>query len=183
MLKAKNQAASYTWTGISWWGSNRFKFQDFRKVTDSSRGISEIFLKFINFFGKMATCNWHILETIGSFKGPGLNHICVRLCPALSHLLHNLVFLLTPVWELFAVGNNVTIPDRLSHETPLTCEETSSNKLEHNESNVNLNICNFDQVLSHWFQTRKSSHTGAGRKAGQWRRHGRGGTQLNIDVI
>jgi hypothetical protein len=29
-------------------------------------------------------------------------------------------------------------------------------KLGNNESDVNLNICSFDQVLSHWFPTRKS---------------------------
>ena len=40
-----------------------------------------------------------------------------------------------------------------------------------------------DQVLSHWFPTRKSSHTGAGKKTRQGRRRGRGGAQLNEVVI
>jgi hypothetical protein len=33
-----------------------------------------------------------------------------------------------------------------------------------------------DWVLSHWFPTRRSCHAGAGKKTGQWRRCGKGGT-------
>ena len=40
-----------------------------------------------------------------------------------------------------------------------------------------------DQVLSHWFPTRKSSHTGAGRKTEQWKSRGRGKAQPNEDVF
>ena len=43
----------------------------------------------------------------------------------------------------------------------------SINSLGNNGSDVNLNICNFDRVLSHWFPMRKSSHASAGRKTGQ----------------
>jgi hypothetical protein len=46
-----------------------------------------------------------------------------------------------------------------------------------------LNICNFDQVLSHWFPTRKSSHACAGMETGQWKRRGKSKAQLNEDVI
>ena len=40
-----------------------------------------------------------------------------------------------------------------------------------------------DRVLSHWFWMMKKSNVGAGRKTGQWRKHERGETQLNKDVI
>ena len=40
-----------------------------------------------------------------------------------------------------------------------------------------------DRVLSHWFPMGKSSNAGAGRKTGQRRRCGKGGAQLNEDVI
>ena len=45
-----------------------------------------------------------------------------------------------------------------------------------------LNVLS-DRVLSHRFPTGKSSHTCVGKKTGQWRRRGRGGAQLNEDVI
>jgi hypothetical protein len=64
------------------------------------------------------------------------------------------------------LGTNVTIPGHLRHEAPLVCEGTSSFKLGNNESDVNLNVCSFDWVLSHWFPTRKSSQVGAGMKTG-----------------
>ena len=67
----------------------------------------------------------------------------------------------------FPLGTNLTIPGYLSHEALLVCEETLSSKLGNNESDVNLNVCNFDWVLTHWFPTRKSSHVGAGRVTGQ----------------
>ena len=37
--------------------------------------------------------------------------------------------------------------------------DNSINQLGNNESDVNLNICNFDHVLPHWFPMRKSAHT------------------------
>jgi hypothetical protein len=46
---------------------------------------------------------------------------------------------------------------------------TSSTKLGDNESDVDLNSCNFDQGLSHWCPTAKSSHACAGKKTGHWR--------------
>ena len=48
-------------------------------------------------------------------------------------------------------GTNVTIPGHLSHQAHLACEETPSINLGDKKSDVNLNICNFDRILSHWF--------------------------------
>ena len=89
---------------------------------------------------------------------PGLNHICVQLGPTPPSLLG---LLPAPAWELFLVGNQ--------------CDNTWLNDQALNGLS--------DRVLSHWFPTRKSSHAGAGRKTRQWRRHGRGGVQLNTYVI
>jgi hypothetical protein len=89
------------------------------------------------------------------------------------------------------LGTNVTIPGHLSHWAPLACEGTTS---------INLGIM---KVMSAWifvtltkychigsqrervpnFPTRKSSHTCAGMKIGQRKRHGRGMAQPNEDVI
>ena len=86
---------------------------------------------------------------------PRLNHICVRLGPILP----------TPL----------SLPGLLARP----CVGT----LENDESDVNLNICNFDRVLSHWFPMRRSSHAGAGRKTGHRKRRGKGGAQPSINVI
>ena len=48
---------------------------------------------------------------------------------------------------------------------------------------VTLNICNFDQVLSHQSPTRKNCHACAGRKTEQWKKLGGDKAQANEDVI
>ena len=68
------------------------------------------------------------------------------------------------------VGTNVTIPGHLKPLSSFGMWRNSINYLGNNESNVNLNIYNFDWLLSHWFPTGKSSHIGACKKFGQWRR-------------
>ena len=98
----------------------------------------------------------------------GLNQICVRLGHAPSHASF-------VAWStrLHMRGNssplrtNVTIPGHLSCLAPFACEITPLIKLGNNESDVNLNGCNSNRVLSNWFPTRsKSSHAGAGRRLG-----------------
>ena len=90
-------------------------------------------------------------------------------------LLHCPVSLPAPAWELFPVENQRDNTRSLKSLSFFGMWRNSINQLGNNESDVNLNICNLDRVLSHWFPTRKGSHAGAGRKTRQRRRHGRGG--------
>ena len=125
---------------------------------------------------KVTSVSWDV--------GPRLDHIFIQLGPAPPTPPSLPSLPPTLAWELFPAGNQCDNTRSLKPlKAPLACEGTLSSKLGNNESDVTLNICNFDRVLSHWFPTRKSFHTNAGRKTGQWRRHGRDGVQLNEDVI
>ena len=85
-----------------------------------------------NLFAKgniIAHVSVHAWEDNINLVCPMLNHICVRLGP-------------TPP----------TPPSR-----PGLPARTYMGTLGNDESDVNLNICNFGRVLSHWFPTRKGS--------------------------
>ena len=80
------------------------------------------------------------------------------------------------------LGTNVITSGHSSHWTPLVCEGTLS---------INLGIMKvmsywifviLTSYWSYWFPTRKRSHTIAGRKTRQWRRHGRDGAHWRCDL-
>ena len=89
------------------------------------------------------------------------------------------------------VGTNVTIPGqnyKYSSRHPFHYSQAnwwSSFTFQRSLMTLSDWVLNgsTDRVLSHWFPTRKSSHAGACRKTGQWRRCERGGAQSNEDVI
>ena len=96
-----------------------------------------------------------------SLKRPGLDHIFIRIGPA-PPTSPSLLGLLVCT----CVGNQCDNTRLLKPLNSFGMWRSSINKLGNTESDVNLNICNFDQVLSHWFPMRKSSHTGWGRSTG-----------------
>ena len=74
-----------------------------------------------------------------------------------------------PTWQYPVKITNIQVDItfiviKLIDEVPSACEVPK----ELNDSS--------DRVLSHWFLRGKSSHAGAGKKTGKWRRRGRGGT-------
>ena len=81
-------------------------------------------------------------------------------------LLHCLVFLPAPAWELFLVGSQCDNTRSFKSRSSVGMWRDSINELGNNESDVNLNICNFDRVLWHWFLMRRSLHAGVGKNTG-----------------
>ena len=65
-----------------------------------------------------------------------------------------------------SLGTYMTIPSYITPLSSIGMWRNFINQLGTNESDVNLNICNIDRLLSHWFPTKRSSHTCAGRKTG-----------------
>ena len=116
---------------------------------------------------------------------PRLNHICVWPAgPRPSHASFTVRFSCLYMRRNFSpLGTNVTIPDHnykssswhhFHSNTPKLIDKVPS---QVNESEVNLNICNYGWALSHWLPTRRSSHASVRRTTGRWRRRGRGATQ------
>ena len=83
--------------------------------------------------------------------------------PSLPRLLHCPVFLHALAWELFLAGNQRSYW-LLKPLRSLGTWRNSINQLGNNEIDVNLNICKFHRILSHWFPTRKSSHASTDKK-------------------
>ena len=101
-----------------------------------------------------------------TFMCPGLDHIFIQLGPAppLPRLLHCSVFLPTPAWELFLVGNqcdNTRSKLQILKLTPLSLFPRQLMKFLHMSKKLNDLS---DHVLSHWFPMRKSSQACAGWK-------------------
>ena len=83
----------------------------------------------------------------------------------------------------FSLGTNVTIPGQYyKYSSWKHFSYSQINFMEFLYMPKELSVLS-DRVLSHSFPTRKSSHAGAGRKIGQWKRRGRGMAHLNVDVI
>ena len=140
----------------------------------------------IGHYGRWVLNGYFYFPQLTHFSSsPGLlDHIIIRLGPTPPMLLSFTVWssLLAHAWELFLVGNQCDNTHSLKPFGSFGMWKNSIKSLGNNESDVNLNICNIDRVLSHWFPTRRSTHASASRKTGQWRRRGRGGAQPNEDV-
>ena len=118
-------------------------------------------------------------NTIYIIDHPGLDHIFIRLGPApptppsLSSLPTCTCVGTLPRWE--PMWFNTWALKSLTPLSSFGMWRNTINSLGNYESDVNLNIRNFDRVLSHWFPTRKSSHTSVDRMTGQWKRRGKDG--------
>ena len=86
-------------------------------------------------------------------------------------------------WNSSSLGTNMTIPGqnyKYSSWAPLISFPSKVMESLHMPKEFNGLS---DWVLSHWFPMEKSSEAGVGWKTGQWRSRGRGGAQLNEDII
>ena len=115
---------------------------------------------------------------VGPTSCPGLDHICVQLGPTSP---------MPPSLPNLPAHTHVGSPPRSEpmwqYPLRITNIQVDITFIIPKLNGVNLNIYNFDRLLSHWFPVRKSSHESAGRKTGQWKRRERGRTQLNTNVI
>ena len=108
------------------------------------------------------------------------SHLC-SMGPALPHLLHCLVFLPAPAWELFLVGNQCDDTRSLKPNIQVGITFISPKLIDGVPSHVK-GAWSY-QVSSHRFPTRKSPCACEGRKTMQWKSRGRSEAKPNTNVI